>query len=395
MNYKPFFQDFYVHFQKSVLFTDMCEVTENSAYHREKNVGVHTQMVISYYINHSPDIWHYDHLMGAIACLFHDVGKPKSRTTEINKQGQPYSRFLGHEQISCRLFEDYMAKNWGLFTDTIYIFSIYTIGWMIQHHLPYGTKKINKISVLRNTIDYILPNHPEVFDLVLISDQCGRISDDHQTKIDNGKKWVKQFNQTDIPDTSDGVASREDPILYMLIAPSSGGKSTIIPSLIEYVTERNRLETHVFSWDQMRLEQYQHPDADNETLAEIYEYAFKQSCIDTNFYPDSLKRFNKLVKKRDNIIVDNMNLSEKRRKQFTDCANNNGYLIVNVLLPINISQLCDRNQNRKDRAISNDDVINMYMRLSYPSISPFCHEILVMDVNINEKHLSNEITTTT
>ena len=54
----------------------------NSPWHRENTIGIHTDMVVSHYLANSPNEWDKQEVLGAFACAFHDVGKP--RASEIN-----------------------------------------------------------------------------------------------------------------------------------------------------------------------------------------------------------------------------------------------------------------------------------------------------------------------
>ena len=60
------------------MFRLMHLVPENSPWHRERNVGVHTDMVVSEYLIRVGNDWNHNDLLGAFVCAFHDVGKPKA-----------------------------------------------------------------------------------------------------------------------------------------------------------------------------------------------------------------------------------------------------------------------------------------------------------------------------
>ena len=63
-------------FHLDPLYVAMENTVEDSPWHRERNVGVHTDMVVSEYIARNQSDWDIAILCGAFACAFHDVGKP-------------------------------------------------------------------------------------------------------------------------------------------------------------------------------------------------------------------------------------------------------------------------------------------------------------------------------
>lgn len=375
MSYLQTFRQLLSDFQHTDLFAAMENTVEDSPWHREANVGVHTIMVVTEYLALTSEVkWTKDHLKGAIACLFHDVGKPDAKEERTSPERGTYFRFAGHELISARLMEDYMVKNWDRFSDVLTPFDIYCIGWMIENHLPYGVKKIDKRQKMKTTAHYVFPENPEVFEFALMADQFGRISDDQESKLRKMEEWLEDYRSWDVL-----TFEHEDncPTLVLPVGPSSSGKSSFC--------ELYRHDHEIFSWDAQRLERYPFPKSlqvGEVSQKEIYDYACQQSFDDSSFYTDSLKAFNDLVKQRKSVVVDNMNLSEKRRRQFADIARRRGYFIETVLFPVCIDQLVERDTSRGDRGLGENVVRDMFMRLTYPSISPLNHKVTVYNGNL-------------
>ena len=125
-------------FKVSYLYEAMEQTVEGSPWHRERNVGVHTDMVVSQYLTRS-DI--FDKI-GALACAFHDVGKPNSMTQKFREDRGTYNAFNGHEQVSARLWEQYAVANWKTLVETFGLVShdIYKIAVLIEHHVPWGMR---------------------------------------------------------------------------------------------------------------------------------------------------------------------------------------------------------------------------------------------------------------
>ena len=355
----------------------MTTTVENSPWHRETNTAVHTDMVVSEYLSRTDFVWQKDHLKGALACAFHDVGKPGAKTVHNTPERGEHFKFLEHELLSTRLFEDYVVRNWSSMSEVLVAQDIYDIGWIIQHHLPYKIKQVDKVASLVNTLHFVLPQCPEVFGTVLKSDQYGRISDDHQQKKDDTQAWIDQFyGYNTFLITPIKNVNKDRPTLTILVGASGSGKSTNVDSI-----QQIPFYSIPFSWDTWRLHDFPHPNQER-TIGEAYEYAFNISCEDKQFFDRCLVRFVNMVKNKNNIVVDNMNLTEKSRKQFTAIASHHGYHIQYLMFPVSIEQLVQRGKLRSDRDIDCGAIINMFYRLTYPSISPRCHDVIVMDSNL-------------
>lgn len=190
MNTRTKFVEWYfTHFHTMQMFQRMLETVEGSPWHREANVGVHTDMVLSEYLTTAPREWDHLVLSGAFACAFHDVGKPVAMVVKESAERGEYKSFAGHEQPSARMWEDFACSEWGLMAHLGLVHSdIYSVGWMIEHHLPYDLRKPNKLHNLRETMNQMQLR--DIFPAVLLADQRGRISDPSHQKVKEVQSWI-------------------------------------------------------------------------------------------------------------------------------------------------------------------------------------------------------------
>ena len=79
IDYRSRFIEFYFNeLQTHPIFQEMNSLAEESPWHREDSIGIHTNMVVSEFISRSPANWERVDMVGALACAFHDFGKPKA-----------------------------------------------------------------------------------------------------------------------------------------------------------------------------------------------------------------------------------------------------------------------------------------------------------------------------
>lgn len=363
---------YYNEFKSTELFDNMRKTVENSPWHREKNVGVHTDMVVAHYLTHSRafERWDTGVLCGALACAFHDTGKPSSEEQKFSKERGAYKAYPGHELISARLWEDYAVSNWDYLQEEFGMLSIdlYKVGWLIEHHLPWGVKKPYKRESLALTALRSFGNE-KVFCEVLFADQVGRLSDNSKEKIDNGIDWINEFEKLTVmmDARSDAeVLNRkiQGKTLYMLISASGSGKSTWI---------KNRFIDHevqlaVFSWDDLRLKWYLDKDERKSGDRENYRLAWERQIKDKEFTQKANTEFVNLVKSGVDIAVDNTNTSSKRRRFFVEEAKRHGYFTVAVLFPISLKVLESRQKLRLDKHVPLDAVHRHYFSLQLPQL---------------------------
>lgn len=382
-------------FQLTELYRNMAAVAEESPWHRERNVATHTDMVVSQYLATVTRDWTYEDVLGAFACAFHDVGKPaacEQNGIKYKPERGHYKSFGGHEQISARMWEDWAALNFKQLVDAFEfdVFDIYRVGWIIEKHLPWGVKKADKLHNMALTSLELFPDcGSEVFTNMLIADTYGRMSDDYVEKRQKVHTWIEGFT-----DLAEGVMNierhhsrqPEQPVLYMPIGASGTGKSTFIDNM------RNRAQQieetiDVFSWDALRLDWYI-TDAEYQMLAydqlstkEMYRSAFERQIADKEFNRKANQYFIEMVKTGNSLVVDNTNLSKKRRRFFVDQARNHGYHIVAVLMPIALQTVLDRQSSRVDKSVPLDAVRQHYMSLQLPEYGEV-DDVWVLDNNL-------------
>jgi predicted kinase len=345
----------------------MLHTTEASPYHREVNVGVHTDMVVMQYMSRWEDLI-TNHLSGAFACAFHDVGKPEARTRKYSTTRGHYNSFAGHEKLSARLWEDWAMRHWSMLTERFGLTptAFHSISWLIEYHMPWETKNKDTLKHMRTTAGKI---NMGVYAAVLRSDTWGRISDDHPEKKQKVSDWIDTFEQLEIAKKIPGTG----PKIIMPIAPSGAGKSTLAPLYTRTNGPARSGECEYFSWDALRLEWY----GDGSD----YTKAYRESQKDPKFNNRAHKVFMDHLKAGRDIFVDNTNLSLKRRRGLLSDARRKGYYKIAVLLPIDLDTLLERRVKREDKVIPVDSVLKQYQSLSTPSYGEF-DEILVVMSNV-------------
>ena len=360
-------------FKFDPLFEIMDGMAEDSPWHRELSIGIHTNMVVTEYVGNVRGSWDLNHhrLLGAFAAAFHDVGKPGACQFKWKEERGDYKSFNGHEILSARLWEDWAVKNWTLLTERFNFDTkdIYRVGWLIEHHKPWDIKKTEKrTNMALTSIELGLEN---VFTHLLRSDTWGRLSDDAPEKrakvgdwLDNFGYRVSQLMNGNYP-LSDPDEATEKPVLVMPIGPSGCGKSTYRAS------DACPDEALSYSWDDLRVEWY----------SENYDEAYKLACEDKQFISKAHARFTELVKTGKDIYVDNTNTSAKRRRFFITEARRRGYYIAAILFPISIDTLMSRQQTRTDKKVPTQAVSQQFHNIQLPQYGEF-DSVVVDDGNL-------------
>ena len=122
------------------------------------------------------------------------------------------------------------------------------------------------------------------------------------------------------------------PFLIVPIAPSGSGKSTLYTSL-----EDVNANLHHFSWDLLRLKWYS-PD---------YGIAWQMYQRDPTFFDRALGEFKKALVRRDDIYVDNMNLTVESRAQFVTNATVYGYRKIAYYFNVSFDVLFQRHAHMR------------------------------------------------
>lgn len=191
------FEKFFADFRTTDLWKAMVNTRENSPWHREANVGVHTQMLIDWYMNNleaNRNDW--QRTMTLVACLFHDVGKPPAEVVKHSEERGEYRAYAGHEQLSSRIWTDYAMQNLDKVQGTLRLSlsDVANVALMLEHHVPFGLKDKTKRKNLKTAFltrggDVL---HRAWLDL-LLSDQHGRISDGQAEKLAAVEVWMNEW----------------------------------------------------------------------------------------------------------------------------------------------------------------------------------------------------------
>lgn len=356
-----YFNDFR---QTDPLYRAMARTVENSPWHREDSVGIHTDMVVAQYLA-LDGVENFD-VRGAFACAFHDVGKPPAEQIKFREDRGEYKAFHGHEQVSARMWENWAVENWGLLRDVFGFVprDIYTIGWMIEHHVPWGTKKDGKLDAFGATAHHTIGNAP-TWAHVLLADQTGRISDPDHQRGEQALEWLEDHERRVIA-SEFRWTPYGDKKVYMLIGAPGCGKSTYRQQLL-----REHPDAAVISMDDCRIEFYGEP----------YDQAFAKASKDSSFGAKVDARYIETLRKNDVVILDNTNTAAKARNRWLAPARARDFQTVAVLFPVARQTVIDRQKTRKDKEIPAHVVEAMYDRMALPMIGDF-DDVIVHDGNL-------------
>jgi predicted kinase len=361
---------FFNEFKFDPLFVVMDGMAEDSPWHRESSIGIHTNMVVGEYLSRTPASWTPLHLLGAFAATFHDVGKPFSCEFKWKESRGDYKSFNGHELHSARLWEDWAVRNWIELTTTFQITALdmYYVSWMIEHHKPWGLKNETKLNNLAKTA--IFGPTVDVYTSLMYSDTWGRLSDDTANNRENATAWIKQFQYrarySKVAAIKEHQTIENQPTVVLTIGASGSGKSTL------YQTEYPDYVFH--SWDIIRTREY----------GDDYDLAVQRSMNDKQFVSKAHAEYSRLIKTGNNIFVDNTNTSAKRRRFFVDQARRNGYRVIAALLPSTLETVLDRQSTRAGKTVPVTVVQRQYFNTQMPQYGEF-DDIAVFDNNLPQE----------
>lgn len=367
---------------KKVQATDewavMNKTVENSPYHREANVAVHTMMTLGMYEEHfASKRTERQRMLTRVALLFHDFGKPDAEETLTNDDGSTRRRYAGHELISANSFVDFVQSHedirQALYDADINDYDIRAIRFMIEHHLPYSLKKQNKVESLKFNLAELLGDDLVCFYDMLESDCRGRISDDHPTKIAAVEDWIASFKQVPIGKRTELDPSK--PSMIITMGTSGSGKST-------WSKEMAEVKGHtIFSLDLERVKFAEKLASTKEQgwlreLEEVDPRGFYDVVYNLATGPNkaAFKQFAnanylKLLDEGKNVIVDNMNVSKKGRAFFINEARQRGYNIASAEFSVPLQTVIDRQATREGKSVPIFAVKQAYFAQQLPFLA--------------------------
>ena len=374
-----FLFDFFAEFIKGSIWKQMEETVENSPWHREANVATHTLMVVSYFNDHFAHKYTAKQQMIAmLALLFHDTGKPEAEEELEKADGSgKYRRYAGHELESAHVFmEQYLASS---LKDHLTVEEARAIRWIIEHHLPYGYKNKQKLQDLKKATMSAL--HAAdcpigLFYDCLRADAHGRISDNHEEKLQNVETWIYSFDAV----TFDTRATHQySGKMYILVGPSGSGKSTFTQEL-----SKNH-DVSVINDDQMKMDLFRSIFAnDARSDFDIYDDAWQYCTMDhkpeyTFYRNKQISDIASNTAKNGSVVVcDMVNSSKKRRAQMVDVAKCHDLDVEVVEFWVPLDTLLARQQSRSDKRVPVDSIKKQYSAIQLAWLGVECNSVKVI-----------------
>lgn len=190
-HFEQIYENIHAEFIKTQAWTDMLNTREDSPWHREDNVGVHTRMLLEWYArNLRRERTDFMRMVTKTACLFHDVGKPAAEITKWKEERGTYRAYPGHEFLSAAIWIDFAHKHNVEMENSV----IAAIALMIEYHLPFDLKDPIKRKGLKNTLNLIEHGDAMFIDLIMC-DQHGRIADEQDAKIMKMEEWISEWRK--------------------------------------------------------------------------------------------------------------------------------------------------------------------------------------------------------
>lgn len=367
---EEFFASLFETAKNSEIGLVMAGTVEDSPWHREANVWVHTEMCLEHYFERTaPFRSERMKMITAITLLFHDFGKPESKEVLDLKDGSgTYNRFAGHESVSANEFISFMCNHEDLTKQFFNLgfdwMDIRKIKFMIENHLPFSITNPSKRQNLRQAVDKILGNEDQCFYDQLWSDCSGRISDDHTTKKLKVAAWILEFeairviNNIDRRKQIDGTTLRKgDTVfrdMYVLVGTVGAGKSTWSAKLKSMNRDKDLI---VVSLDTYRVEFFKSQKINESKIFNdpkiLYAEAFEFCTSNKKAFDDYVKfHWNEALVSDKVIVLDNTNQSRKSRASWIQDAKAKGYYIHGIEFYISKNTMMERQKFRKDKSLS-------------------------------------------
>lgn len=357
--------DFINYFKTTPYWATMVATVEDSPWHREANVAVHTEMIIHEYLkNFAADRSMQEIKLAFISIVFHDTGKPSAEEVLDKKDGTgQYRRYAGHEQDSAATFAECYVKMPEL-RALLNEKEARAVRWTIEHHLPYGmTDKIKRrgLRVATQATYQEAGLSDRTFFDVLRSDCWGRISDDHDTKKAAVEDWIKTFQQIEIPEYHDTMSDTSRTMM-VLIGASGSGKSTF---------RAMYTDSAVISADEMKVAFWvidseaqgmpiTIPMSDMEAYNAAWQYCTLDpegsKAFDKHFKAESLRIVKETAAKGGRVLVDMVNSSKKKRAPFIEMAKQHKMSVIAVEFWNSFDTLSARQKTRGDKCVPDSSI---------------------------------------
>lgn len=367
------------HFKTTPAWARMCATVEASPWHREANVGVHTEMVLHQYMTRfMPLRLHHQNRVALMALLYHDVGKPEAEEVVESETRGTYRRYAGHEQNSAVAFTEAWLADEKL-RELLSVQDARIVRWIIEHHLPYGLKDPQKVGAFRTATSETLGVDQVTFFDCLRSDAAGRISDDHEQKLQAVEDWIEKFEVVPElkPQPKKPYGSVTPGTAYILIGPSGSGKST-------WTNSRARSCDKLVSLDEWRHDFYEeHVGAVGERTKAYYDvvkdHAFGNDAAFRKWYEPRLKAILETCRLGGvDVYFDNTNLSRKFRASWVQAARNHGMRVVGVEFWNPLQTVLDRQQTRPDKTVPYGAVKQQYFAQTCAWLGSEVDEVIVV-----------------
>lgn len=354
--------DFIEFFKTTPIWANMVATVEDSPWHREANVAVHTEMIIHEYLqNFAADRTDQEVKLALISILFHDTGKPSAEEELDKKDGTgKYRRYSGHEQDSAVTFTECyvtMPKLNALLTER----EARAVRWTIEHHLPYDmTDKIKRYGLrvaTRAAFQEAGVSDRTFFD-VLRSDNWGRISDNHDEKKAAVEEWIAKFQQIEAPEYHDTMSSASSTMM-ILIGASGSGKSTFREMYTDSAVI-NADEMKVAFFREAKGVAFTMPVSDIDVYNAAWQYCTMDpegsKAFDKHFKAEALRIVKETAAKGGRVLVDMVNSSKKKRAPFVEMAKQHKMAVVAVEFWNSFDTLSARQKTRGDKCVPDSSI---------------------------------------
>jgi predicted kinase len=365
------YETFYALVKASPQWQTLVSTVEDSQWHREANVAVHTEMCLAFYDeNFTFQRTERQRLMTCVALTFHDFGKPEAEEVVGRDDGTHYRRYAGHEPVSANEFISFVCSNTAVRDMLLAVLTwedIRAIKVMIEHHLPYGLKNETKRRDLRTMLQYTLGDEGMVaFYDMLMSDCNGRISDDHETKRQNVWTWIHDFHKVQ---HDHRPTINVGPVMYVMVGPVGVGKTTYVeklretwPDLIVVSEDDYRMQFAIDHFNDIDSAEWPRMDAKTQ-YATAWQFCFDHAKEYDKYARAQLEA---AVKTGRTVVIDRTNQTKKSRGMWISAGKQHRYIIRSVEFFISEGAMHARQKSRPDKDVPYHRAHMIYTAITTP-----------------------------